>query len=296
MKIWKEIAFLAPLIIIAGLLKQIIYYAFFNIPIVHFIELNEVPVLFSEDILHIIILLVIMLFVGHLGSTTKTNIKLRRFNIGYYRENELFLRAIKYVSGNYINLFGLVFILVLLVSKYFENHEMRVTTKYLLIIDTAFFIIRFGFLEVKRGLYLKKELEKKNENIELGFSLFVLAINLILIFSVQEVERVKYGHKYSNVNIVTDAEILSSDSMYFYIGRTKNYVFFHDLKSDMSRVIPSNRVQEMNFGEIIRPLWHKNKQGNKLKDEISGGNNEVVDSSFIEVKPDSLCDDEIIFK
>ena len=255
MKSWKDIALLAPIIIIAGLLKQIIYYAFFNVPIVQFIDLNEIIVLFSEDILHIIGLFVILGFISFLGHNAKTKWKLLRFQVKYYNENEILLRIWKYITINYVNILILLGLAILIWSDVFDKEELDVTTRILIGIDTTFFLIRFGIYEIKRELYRKGKLEKKNKRIENNFAIFILAINLILIFSVKEVDRVKYQGKYSNVTITLKNDTLVSDSTSFFIGKTKNYIFFYKTQTNKTRVIPCNRVLEIEFGKIIRPFW-----------------------------------------
>lgn len=262
MKIWKEIAVLTPIIIIAGLFKHIVYYAFFNVPIVHFLELNEVPVLFSEDIIYIILLFILMICLGHFGSRTKTGIQRRRFYIKFYKEEEIILRIFSYFTNNYFNVLA-IFLMVLAVGlNFWDYKEMRITTQYLILIDSAYFLSRFIILEVKRDIYINSKLKKEDETMENNFYLFVVAVNLILIFTVQEVERVKYDLKYSNVKVITNSETLSSDSTQFYIGRTKNYLFFYNAVTDISRVIPSSRIEEIDFGRIPTPTKEK-VEGNK---------------------------------
>ena len=255
MKNWKNIAILTPIIIIAGLLKQIIYYAFFNIPIVQFIDLNEIIVLFSEDILHIIGLFFILGFISYIGSNTKTKIKFRRFQSNYYNEDEVVIRIWKYISENYVNILFLIILASLIWSNVIKKEESEVTMILLVSIDTIFFILRFAILEIKRNLYNKGRLLLKNKKYESLLSISILAINLILIFSVNEFDRVKYEGKYSNVTILLNDEIIESDSCSFFIGKTRSYIFFHSVQNNMTRAIPSNRVREIQFGRSEKKFW-----------------------------------------
>ncbi|MCE4565409.1 hypothetical protein INQ51_13910 [Maribellus sp. CM-23] len=280
---WKNIAILTPIIITAGLLKYIIYYAFFHVPIVQFIELNEIIVLFSEDIIHILGLFILLGFISFLGSTTKTKMKTLRFQIKYYKEPEIEIRIWKYLRLNYVNIIILLGLAIFIWTNISHKQELKITTQILIAIDTIFFVIRFIVLELKRELFLKNKLEKKNQKIETFFGIFILALNLILIFSVNEFDNVKYDGKYSHVVITLNDETLKSDSTSFYIGKTKNFVFYYNTDSNTTRVIPCSRVLEMEFGRKILPETqiikeHDNKDSTEINNENKIDINDTVNN------------------
>nr|WP_319572904.1 hypothetical protein [uncultured Draconibacterium sp.] len=283
---WKNIAILTPIVITAGLLKYIIYYAFFNVPIVQFIELNEIIVLFSEDIIHILGLFLFLGFLSFLGSTNKTNMKSRRFQIKYYKEKEIEFRIFYYLKSNYLSIVILIGVAILIWTNVFDKEELKFTTQVLIVIDTAFLIIRFAVLEIKRDLYLKGKLEKKNQKIELFFGILILSVNLILIYSVKEVEKVKYDGKYSGVVITLTDEILKSDSTSFYIGKTKNFLFYHKTQTNTTRVIPCSKIQEIQFGRKIKDGEdHIQTEKDSIEMKISP---KRINEDSIDIKIDTL--------
>jgi len=286
METWKNIAILTPIIIIAGLLKYIIYYAFFNVPIVQFIDLNEIIVLFSEDIIHILGLFLFLGFFSFLASTTKTTMKSRRFLIKYFKEKEIELRIWYYLKTNYLSIIILIGVALLIWTNIFDKKELEYTTQILIVIDTLFLIIRFAVHEVKREMYLKGKLEKKNSKIELFFGILILSINLILIYSVKEVEKVKYKGKYSGVVVTLENEVLKSDSASFYIGKTKNFLFYHKTKTNTTRVIPCDRIKEMQFGNKIDiEIENKQTESDSIKKKI---NPESKDIDSVKIEIDTL--------
>ena len=74
-----------------------------------------------------------------------------------------------------------------------------------------------------------------------------------LSFLVQRVQTeiwlVKDRKKYINVTFTTDNTFVKADSMHYYIGNTKNYLFYYDQDSSKTTVYPMSKITNISFKE-----------------------------------------------
>jgi hypothetical protein len=124
-------------------------------------------------------------------------------------------------------------------------------------------LVRFQATEIQRTLRVRRQLLKEDAPIFTTFSWILTALNLLLIYSVFEARDVKYNYKFINTEIVMDDKIIRSDSNYFFVGKTEDYVFFYDIKKDVSTAYRMDKVAEMHFGKINYP--GTKKEDRKIK-------------------------------
>jgi hypothetical protein len=251
--ITKAVSVFVPLLIVSGLLNQIVYYKFFNVPIADFVSTGELLILFSDDILFYVLIYLgvgtVVALIPNFRSDNIIALKEKRWFLRYVSTDEALDRFFFFFSKQWIGL--LLWVGTLTLVYFTEEKELFNLTLYVFIFELCVRILRWHAYEVKRKLRIKDQLVKEDESAYTNFSLMTLLLFLSLAYGVWEARDVKYKHKFINAAIVVDDKVIKSDSTSFYIGKTDNYVFFYNKNNDQAAVYPIERVQQIIFGEIV---------------------------------------------
>ena len=94
----KILSITATLLLCAGIVSQTVYYFFFNIPITEFLNLSEVLLLFTQDVIRYILIFLILLFVSIIINFNKPSSRHKRFFIEYVHTNSFGQRVLKYLE------------------------------------------------------------------------------------------------------------------------------------------------------------------------------------------------------
>jgi hypothetical protein len=101
---------------------------------------------------------------------------------------------------------------------------------YILVVPILLFLYRLKFLKRKFGI------EKA-----LLFLLILTGITFMLTSASYSIYKADHGRYKGTIVSTTDSVYISSDSSY-YIGKTQNFIFIHDVKDKSTMSIPADRV------------------------------------------------------
>jgi hypothetical protein len=254
-----------PFLICGGIINHYVFYLFFNVRINEFLNPGEVLMLFVDDLLFYVLIYVgIFIFINLLFSFwtdgKNSTVKYRRQFIEYVRLDDPLERLFKFVfsiSARWMSILSWVFFGVV---SYFEERRVFYVFLIAIGIEIGNTLVRFQATEIQRSLRIRGQLLKEDAPIFTTFSWILTALNLLLIYSVFEARDVKYNYKFINTEIVMDDKIIRSDSNFFFVGKTEDYIFFYDIKKDVSTAYRMDKVKEMHFGKINYPGTKKDEK------------------------------------
>jgi hypothetical protein len=214
-------------VIMLGLLRQLIYYSNFEVPIKYFLGLSELGLIISDDLLYTICLMIFYWII--------TLFQKEKPNEGFNKEHSILERF-----SLRIKIVGIIFLIIIFVGSFFTS----------LYSDKIVFAIPVITIISKRdnykllGSFITLPLLK---GLLFGLAFFIL----MTAFTIKAVE----GGRYKNTLIKTDdSTYVSTDDSYF-IGKTEKYVFIFNKKDSTSIIISSDKIKKIVLRE--RPLFFK---------------------------------------
>ncbi len=230
-----------------GMLKLTIYFKAFNISINDFLEFSEILTSFFDDLLFYSGSLILGIFLNYLTITKSEIDENDKLKIKIYKEKSIFRRFWLNVKSIFplllpFNIFAIVFMIII----YFIKNESIIPIIWYFIGFNSLLIILFIFFEYKRHYYLLTgiHIDYTYFNIILYSSIFTI---LLIFYTKAEVAQVKYYHKYENVSFFHDNKEIKSNRIKYYIGKTKNYLFFYDSKAKTTYVFSMQHIDKMSF-------------------------------------------------
>jgi len=229
-------------LIFLGVLKLTVYYNAFNVSINHFLELSEVVTSFLNDLLFITyVILGTSLFDFLLTNDYDVERRNEFFN-SYIGERKL-LRRMKFAAFRFAPIISVNIVFILLL--FFNNTYFIRTTLVFINLQT---LLQFLLLE-----YRKKHLEfyKQPLSPSLYNSILYLIMVLILLLNntYNEIHEVKESKKFIRTSFTTEKGVIKSDSTHYYIGQTKNFLFFYNEEKKMTTVFPISEIKQIDFGQ-----------------------------------------------
>lgn len=255
----KIISLIVTLLLCAGIISQTVYYFFFNIPITEFLSLSEILLLFTQDIIRYVIILIILLSISIIFNYNKPSLTYKRFFIDYTNTSNFKERVWKYIENKFTSIIYYAFSIVLFFVLISEGAKMIYFFGLVISIELIYFFIRFFIYENRRKLRLQKKLVKKDRNLEMFFSFGLHFVFFVVCWSLIDAQKVKYEQKFINVSFKLTSDILvPSDSTSYYIGQTEKYLFHYNSKKDVTTVFKKENIQEIYFGKIN--YWQINRK------------------------------------
>lgn len=247
----KILSIVASLLLCAGIVSQTTYYFFFNIPITQFLSINEILLLFAQDVIRYIAVTLIVFFIALLSNYRKSNFRSNRLFIIYTNTKDLWERFKQYAKYR-IN--AIVYYLVgavILVSLLYEKEKIAYLFLLYFSLELIYFFIRFLLTENRRLLRIKGQLKKADSNLNLSFSWGLHFIFFILCWTLTDVQGVKYQQRYINVSFRLNTDtFIKSDSTRYYIGQTEKYLFYYDSRLNVTTAYKKDIIKEIYFGKI----------------------------------------------
>lgn len=228
-------------ILIAGLLRLFIYYKSFNISILPFIEPGEVLTIFFDNLLYFTCfwcLNIVMIWIFYNNADSISILPDKSFL------QRLVLSG--FLKWNKIILFFAITVLLFIISK--TRNSKNFYEFYLLIglLVVAIYINPLVLFESKHLLL------KSNIVINKMTIIFLIsAINLFVFASFSALNE-SYKVKSKQFYLRTEFEVDNNQKIistidYYYIGKTKGYVFFYDRAKQETDVVPVSRFTKMKF-------------------------------------------------
>ncbi len=229
-------------ILIAGLLRLYIYYKGFNISILPFLEPGEIGTIFFDNLLYFIgftILNVVVISIFYKGCF---DLIAKFKDFGFLKR----LKAYGLLKFNKLTLFLLLSAIMYWIKIESRNIYLYEYFLWILLLLISIYINPIIIFESKRILI------RNSININhLSIVFLAASLNLFLFagFSgANEAYKVKKLNYYKGTEFDIDdlGKIISNDTKY-YIGKTRQFVFFYDSNNEKTEVIPISKVKSMKY-------------------------------------------------
>ncbi|AEV31970.1 hypothetical protein Oweho_0960 [Owenweeksia hongkongensis DSM 17368] len=239
--ILKELIPVYPsILIVFGYLKLSLYYQFFGVQIINFIDFTEIIILFLPDVIYYLVLLSLSVFLHYViapsGYGAFVNV-----SEDHVSEKYLVNRFIKYFKYHFWYSISLIICFILVVVAYYLH---RPNFSFLLLItlfSTLLYILGYFLSEIHRKHLLNsgKQLSATVHNI----------ISVIVLFSFFTISNVSKEirsslNNPSIVNFKYQGNQIATNSECVYLGETRNYIFIQDKSSENAYVYPKDDISE----------------------------------------------------
>lgn len=231
------IPLLSVSLIIAGFLKVYLYFKYFSVNIIDYIELSEVVNLFMDNIIGFFSLFLYSLINSYLLYPSTLNDKELPTTAGLMFPS---------FCSNYTYYGGLIIISILLLLFFLKRARIYLH-EFILILLSIWIIIPFFISKIIRAT-----LKISNSEIVTYLLVFV-SIGLIIyviLACYNEIFKVVYKKFYSNYSFKLKANQGPEDINKAYIGKTKGYFFFHDSETKDITIFPSSEIAEITVKKL----------------------------------------------
>jgi hypothetical protein len=231
----KYLPFASGLLVFLGVLKVSIYYHYFGIPVLSYLSLSEVLMLFLNDLNSV--LFVFIIGVIHAFASEEL---LNKYG------NLLDVIVLRYRIG-YVIFFGLTSGILLSIVL-FDFLNIDLWNIYLLI----FLVVQFWTY-----LFIKKALKIETGRFEIGFRLRKLLSLLIVLtvvgmmplLAIRDIRKVERGEEEVTIYLDNGNDFTTSKTI-IYLGKAGEYHFIFDSKMQKSTMIKNSSVKGIDRMDI----------------------------------------------
>jgi hypothetical protein len=246
---FKEILpYYGAFLVFLGVIRLHFFYGEFGVTIENFLDFSEIITSFFDILILIIIQFILSWFQSYF---------LRNNDDAEYK-NEIFekLKQKSHIFKRlkiYILYFGdliityLIYILIGILYHFFiQPIKIESLIFFLITIGICFSLGIFIMeIEIKHNKYKFSESEIKSTKI-LMFSL--ISISIVVLISYIQANNIKTEkNTFGTKIILKDSKEIISDENNYFIGNTKNYVFFYHEKSKITDVIPLSEIKQLSI-------------------------------------------------
>lgn len=246
-KITSFLPLLTVMVLIFGVINLIIYYGFFGVNILSYLEISEILPLILKDFLFTIAGLVIGTFAGYL-SPDKKQIEQRNNSIAKAKETTGSLKRLYYYAKAYPIIFVFIIGLFINAITYFfikHNKESLISLSILQCVFIAAFIIP-ELIEVK--LYRNRSIQI-NQTVKNLILVLIVLVGWGIYKGVEKYFAVKYRHKFTGTTIIINGVKIISNDKYYFIGRTKSTIFFYNSVNNYTDIMPTTNLTKVSIIE-----------------------------------------------
>lgn len=216
-------------LIFMGVMKLHLYYGYFGIDIVDYLDFTEIIASFLDDIWLIFIFLAVMIFhtiVASSGLAYFINLgRKRKVSIDTISRG-VSMKAYKTSSLVTLVLFFVMFALL-------EKYVLKIFVYF-----TVLFFLQFLFY-FARHFSVYRKAEKYFDKLIYFVTFFLL---VALLARLEVLRTIKYPKKWS---IQTSSFTISNTPGLMYLGKTKNFFFIYDKRSGEKWVVPTSSLSYM---------------------------------------------------
>lgn len=231
---FESYALIASSILIAGLLRLYLFFKSFNISILPYIELQELTTLALDNLLYfsifILFNLIIFSFFYKNSSSNKKRIK-RLKQHGFFRLDKIIV-------------FVIIVPILYLIQYNIEKIYSYEFILWIVLLFVGIYLNPFVYFESQQLL------QKQNIKInKLTLVFLISAINLCFfagISGISEANKIKLTNYYYGSKFELDnGEIIHSNSEKYYIGKSKEYIFFYKPIEEITNIVPVSRIRNI---------------------------------------------------
>lgn len=139
-----------PALITLGIIKLSFYYSFFNIEILHFMELSEVLGAFITDLIIYILLGSFVFLLSHLLKKKGDKFKYNRFLLKYYKSDDFENRTELFLKQYLLVIVAIFILFIITIILSYTGSYLYTTTICLLIMMLIQLLFIISILEIKK--------------------------------------------------------------------------------------------------------------------------------------------------
>lgn len=214
----------SSLMILLSVVNLVTYYYSFNIQIINYLEMTEITSLFLNQLPNYLLLLVPVILLLSIWSSL--------FN-------------------------GMLSVFLLLVHWITSNTNIQARAQFLVICMALYLPVALIFYRHKAEgdlHFLRRNPEYRWKLIVYIFTSSILATSLDSKFSAM---LVKNRYLYRGTEMVLDGKKVVSDSTFYYVGQTRNFIFWYDAQRKSPRIYPADKLQEITIHTIDLEMYFK---------------------------------------
>ena len=235
---WKLLKPIIPslsiFIILLGLLKTVLYFYHFNVPIKYFIGFSELTLIISDDLILIVFFVVFPIAFTAFYLTTQLMVnKIANPNFTHDLTLNKQYKVINIVGG-FLMLLNIIFAIFNRKDYVQKNGNLIFCCLIGLILLTVYLVRRIEFVS-----------KTKVPRIYIYTVFLSIIICAVLIYTtIYEIGDVDKG-KYSGTIIKTSDSTYISTAKNYFIGKTESYVFIYNKDSCTTTIIPKDGLKQM---------------------------------------------------
>ncbi|CAL1521556.1 hypothetical protein [Chitinophaga sp. MM2321] len=240
----EDFKFLIPYsgsaLIFMGAIRIILYYRLFTIDITSYLDFSEILTLFLNDIIFTFFIVLFTVIAASMTSISERTIIGLRPNLS---EEKITKRIIAY---NYAYKFPFIFFLIstVLALPLIFFGKYLIMALCLISLPLSLMLMITLVMEYRRLFFKQNNRYPRMLYLPLGIFITFLAL-LTSMTSLMEFEGVKNRKYYYGSTVTFKNKQISSDSIYYFIGKTKNYIFYYNEKEKNYDVYPMANVEKI---------------------------------------------------
>lgn len=238
--------FIGTLFVVFGAIKIVLFFRAFGIEVVSFLDFGEIITLFLEELLWLTAL-VVFFFLVNWKSIFSGNSEITRNNFKQVVHEKSLRKRLKFYFETEVNVHTFVIISLAQTMYYFLFVKILHFFVLSLVCIWTFFIIIILILEVRTKL---------NSYVTIFHTLILNIVAFFLLGSIyiaiSSYYSVNYHNKYigTQLELTHDRQTIVTTYWYFYVGKTRNYVFLYDRKKSSYDVIPMSQIKKLSIKSL----------------------------------------------
>jgi len=238
--------YLGSFIVFLGVIRLMCFYSAFGIQIVSYLEFSEIITSFLDIIVIAAFVFMTSLLQNFLMMNKSEQDEQNSIRQKIFIEGDFFKRLLLYVKySQKLLLAGLI----LSAGSFFWQYLVKKQSYWIILWVTIFFLAVFLFviltteIDIQHAKFNSSNKSKRFISIIINTLLF---IGFVIAFTQTQIKAIKNDKSTYGVSIIFDNDkLLISDSVNYYIGNTKNYLFIYHERNNTTDVIPMTRIKQL---------------------------------------------------
>lgn len=224
-KIAESIPLLTIILLSLSIIKQILYYWNYSIPIKYFLGISELGLIISDELIFSVPTIILLFYLNYFYVGLKADNK--------PKPSEKTKKAFLWISVAFFTC-----VISFFVIKFFSAKIYSVKLYYF---SFLFVLSFFSFLLIQASDI------NSDFSIRINFysaTLFIVVIGLIIMKTGELLQRVDNGLYFGTKVFTSDSIYTSSKSSYF-VGKTNSYVFIYNQADSTTTIIPTESINKI---------------------------------------------------
>ena len=241
----KFIPLIGFLLIGSGFVKLMIYYKAFKVRIFSFLDLQEVILSFTDNLIAYFFILTLTFITGFLfhNNLESEGLIMETVNgMGFIE------RLLIYIKSNWTIIIIIIALNVgaILFWKFRENIFGYEAIALIFVFWISLLFVPIFIYEVNLWYF-----RSNHQSIDLNYLILVMGAITMIFYVVgsayNEINKVKKFNYFKGTEFVINNKKVTSTEKYYYVGQTKKYIFFYNSEQDYSEVFPIEKVEKFKF-------------------------------------------------